>query len=152
MIHAPPHGHAPRNPESAAGTSPPSPKRLPFARRPSVPVRESATKSVDHPTDTPAETHNPPRDKPTQSEATPICTSFIRVFVVFIRGRLSPTDTPAETQTRRRDNPTHPEATPICTSSIRRRFVVFHSWTIFPHGHAHRNSESAPSGTAIKLG
>jgi len=58
-----PHGHARQNPEPAAGTSPPTPKRIPFARRPSVPVRESVTESVDHPTDTPAEIQNPPRDK-----------------------------------------------------------------------------------------
>jgi hypothetical protein len=48
-------------------------------------------------TDTPAETHNRRRDKPAQSEATPICTPSIREFVVFIRERFSPTDAPDET-------------------------------------------------------
>ena len=59
------------------------------------------------PTDTLAETQTRRRDNPTHPEATPICTSSIRlrlhlaqvqVFVVFIRGRFSPTDTPAEIQ------------------------------------------------------
>jgi hypothetical protein len=73
-----------------------------------------------------AKIHNPPQalhcdrrgsvevDKPTHPEATPICTSFIRLFVVFtpypqgIRGRFSPTDMPAETH-----NPPHGQAHPV---------------------------------------
>ena len=125
------HRHARRNPHPAARTASPSPKRLPFARRPSPSSFVIHNSSVHHflsPTDTPAETHNPPHGQPPPPRSDSHLHIVHSSFVVFIRGRLSPTDTPAETH-----NPPQGQPPPARSNShlhiVHSLNSCFHSWT-----------------------
>ena len=114
------HGHTRRTPHPAAGTSPPTPKRLPFAHHLFVYSWFSFVDGFPPQTRPPKPTTRR-TDKPTQPEATPICTSSIREFVVFIRGRLSPTDTPAETHNPPQGQPRRVRKTSFHV--LRREFI-----------------------------